>query len=147
MCVGASVAKTDTTDDTTQTVRKFLLSTVTILLGTARPRESERTVTLMVAAESVNKCCLTLEARHMGARDEYVDQGMLNYMDPLGLAKAHLKYDQEPSALEAAHVHASRCKTTLLAESANPRVHKGAWAEENEPNQRYKDNSGRHENK
>ena len=47
--------------------------------------------------------CLSSMARRKGAQYEYVVQGMLNYIDTRGLAKAELKCDQEPSTMWKSH--------------------------------------------
>ena len=56
-------------------------------LGTDRPGDAERRVGdhIMVAAVSVKFSCLSLLERHKGAPDQHVVQGMLNYIDRLGL--------------------------------------------------------------
>ena len=65
-------------------------------------------------------------ARRKGAEDECVIQNMLNDIGRIGLTRTELKIDQEPSKFEIARVLASRCKTTVLTESAAPRGSNGS---------------------
>ena len=66
-----------------------------------RHGDPARKVVTTVATDSVNEPCLSLMARRKGAGDEYVVQGMLNYIDT---AKPELRCDQEPSTMEIARV-------------------------------------------
>ena len=65
-------------------------------------------------------------ARRKGAEDKCVIQNMLNDVDRIGLTKTKLKFNQKPSKLEIARVLASRCKTTVLTESAAQRGSNGS---------------------
>ena len=67
--------------------------------GTDRLGDPKRRVVIMVEADSVQKSCLASMARRKGAQDEYVVQGMLNCVGRVGLVKAELKCDQEPSTM------------------------------------------------
>ena len=74
-------------------------------IGTDRPGDPEMVIT--VVTNYVNNSCLSLMARRKGAQDEYVVHGMLNNVDRLGLVKAEMKCDQEPSTMEIARHLAS----------------------------------------
>ena len=73
----------------------------------------------MVATDSVNKPCVSLMARRKGPQDECV-------VGRLGLVKAELQCDHEPSTVEIARHLASRRKTTVLTESATARGSQGS---------------------
>ena len=52
---------------------------------------------------SIHGSIFAVEARRKGGQDDYVIQSFQNYIDRLGLVKAELKCDQEPSTLDAAN--------------------------------------------
>ena len=49
-----------------------------------------------------------------------------NYIDRLGLVKAELKCDQEPSTLDVANALIKRCQSTALIVTATPKGSKGS---------------------
>ena len=96
-------------------------------LGTdTEPEIPREKVVIMVATGLENNACQSLMAGHAGVRDEYAVQGMLDYIHRFGLVKAELKCDEEPSTMEIARHLGSRCKTTVLTESATPRGSEGS---------------------
>ena len=52
-------------------------------------------------------------------------QSFPNYIDRLGLVKAELKCDQEPSTLDVANALIQRCQSTALIMIATPKGSKG----------------------
>ena len=62
-----------------------------------------------------------LVARRKGGQDDYVTQSFRNYIDRLGLVKAELKCDQEPSTLDVANASIKRCQSTALIVTATPK--------------------------
>ena len=73
-------------------------------------------------------------ARRKGAGDEYVVQVMLNYSDTLGMVKAELKCDLEPSTMEIARAGepmqnngADRERKTTRIEGVLAEVNKQTW--------------------
>ena len=63
-----------------------------------------------VATDYVNNSCLSSMAKRKRAQDEYV----------IGVGKAELKSDQEPSTMEHARHLATRCKTIVLTDRNGP---------------------------
>ena len=53
-------------------------------------------------------------ARRKGGQQDYVMQSFQNYIDRLGLVKAELKCDQEPSTLDVANALVKQCQSTIL---------------------------------
>ena len=53
-------------------------------------------------------------------------QSFKNYIDRLGLVKAELKCDQEPSTLDVANVLIKKCQSTVLTVTANPKGSEGS---------------------
>ena len=53
-------------------------------------------------------------------------QSFQNYIDRLGLVKAELKCDQEPSTLDVANALIKRCQSTALIVTATPKGSKGS---------------------
>ena len=60
-------------------------------------------------------------ARRKGGQDDYVMQSFQNYIDRLGLVRAELKCDQEPSTLDVANTLIKRCQSTILMVTATPK--------------------------
>ena len=60
-----------------------------------------------------------------GGQDDHVMQSFQNYIDRLGLVRAELKCDQEPSTLDVANTSIKRCQQLHKAR-------KGVWGVENE---------------
>ena len=84
----------------------------------------------MVATDSTHGSIFAVVARRKGGQDDRVIQSFQNYIDRLGLGKAEMKCDQEPSALDVANVLIKRCQSTNLVVSATPkRLERelGAW--------------------
>ena len=65
-------------------------------------------------------------ARRKGGQDDYVMQSFQNYIDRLGLVRAELKCDQEPSTLDVANTLIKRCQSTILMVTATPKGSKGS---------------------
>ena len=65
-------------------------------------------------------------ARRKGGQDDYVMQNFQNYIDRLGLVRAELKCDQEPSTLDVANTLIERCQSTILMVTATPKGSKGS---------------------
>ena len=65
-------------------------------------------------------------ARRKGGQNDYVMQSFQNYIDRLGLVKAELKCDQEPSTLDVANALLKRCQSTILTVTATPKGSKGS---------------------
>ncbi len=61
-----------------------------------------------------------------GGHDDYVMQSSPNYIVRLGLVKAELKCDQEPSTLDVANALSKRCQSTVLILTATPKGSKGS---------------------
>ena len=53
-------------------------------------------------------------------------QSFQNYIDLLGLVRAELKCDQEPSTLDVANTLIKRCQSTTLMVTATPKGSKGS---------------------
>ena len=53
-------------------------------------------------------------------------QSFQNYIDRLGLVRAELKCDQEPSTLDVANTLIKRCQSTILMVTATPKGSKGS---------------------
>ena len=66
-------------------------------------------ISMMVAADSVHGSIFAVVARRKGGQDDYVMQIFQNYIDRLGLVKAELKCDQEPSTLVVANALIKWC--------------------------------------
>ena len=61
-------------------------------------------------------------------------QSFPNYIDRLGLVKAELKCDQEPSTLDVANALIKRCQSTALIVTATPKGSKGSLGREEQAN-------------
>ena len=56
-------------------------------------------ISMLVAADSIHGSIFAVVARRKGGQDDYVMQSFQNYIDRLGLVKAELQRDQEPSTM------------------------------------------------
>ena len=55
---------------------------------------------MMVATDSIHGSIFAVVTRRKGGQDDCVMQSFQNYIDRLGLLRAELNYDQEPSTLD-----------------------------------------------
>ena len=86
-------------------------------------------MSMMVATDSIQGWIFAGVARRKGGQDDYVMQSFQNYIDRLGLVKAELKCDQEPSTLDVANALIRRCQSTALIVIATPkRLERDLWA-------------------
>ena len=83
-------------------------------------------ISMMVATDSIHGSILAVVARRKGVQDDYVMQSFQNYIDRLGLVKAEVKCDQEPSTLDVASALIKRCQSTALIVTATPKGSKGS---------------------
>ena len=81
---------------------------------------------MLVAADSVHGSLTSPMVRKKGSSDEYVMQAILNWIAQLGLPKAEIKCDQEPSTVELMNALVGRCKSTQLVPKASPKGSKGS---------------------
>ena len=87
-------------------------------------------ISMMVATDSIHGSIFAVVARRKGGQDDHVMQSFQNYIDRLGLVKAALKCDQEPSTVDVANALIKRCQSTALIVTATPRRLErelGAW--------------------
>ena len=77
-------------------------------------------ISMMVATDSIHVAIFADLARRKGGQDDYVMQSFQNYIDRLGLVKAELKCDQDPSTLGVANALIKRCQSTALIVTATP---------------------------
>ena len=73
---------------------------------------------MMVATDSIHGSIFAVVARRKGGQGDYVMQSFQNYIDRLGLVRAELKCDQEPSTLDVADTLIKRCQSTILMVTA-----------------------------
>ena len=59
--------------------------------------------------------------KEKSGQDDYVMQSFQNYIDRLGLVKAELQCDQEPSTFDVANALIKRCQSTILTLTATPK--------------------------
>ena len=90
------------------------------------PGDPNRRISMMVATDSIHGLMFAVVARRKGGQDDYVMQGFQKYIDLLGLVKAELKCDQEPSTLDVANALIKRCHSTSLIVTATPKGSKGS---------------------
>ena len=81
---------------------------------------------MMVATDSIHVSIFAVVARRKGGQDDHVMQSFQNYIDRLGLVRAELKCDQEPSTLDVANPLIKRCQSTILMVTAAPKGSKGS---------------------
>ena len=70
-------------------------------------------MSMMVATDSIHGSILAFVGKRKGGQDDYVMQSFRNYIDRLGLVKAELECDQEPSTLDVA---------SALSSGVNPQL-------------------------
>ena len=80
-------------------------------------------ISMMVATDAIHWSIFDVVARRKGGQGDYVS--FQNYIDRLGLVRAGLKGDQEPSALDVANTLIKRCQSTNLM-TATPKGSKGS---------------------
>ena len=83
-------------------------------------------ISMMVARDSFHGSIFAVVAMRKGCQDDYVMQSFHNYIDRLGLVKAELKCDQEPSTLYVANALIKRCQSTALIVTATPKGSRGS---------------------
>ena len=83
-------------------------------------------ITMMVATDSIHGSVFAAVARRKGGQDDYEMQSFQDYIDRLGLGKAELKCDQEPSTLDVANALIRRFQSTALIVTATPKGSKGS---------------------
>ena len=83
-------------------------------------------ISMMVATDSIHGTIFAVLSRRKGGQDDYVMQSFQNYIDRLGLVKAELKCDQDPSTLDVANALIRRCQSTALIVTATPQGSKGS---------------------
>ena len=83
-------------------------------------------MTILAAVDDTFGAFFSVLARTKGSRDVYVIQSFINHIDRLGLVRAELKCDQEPSTLDVARVVAARCSSTSLVVISTPKGSKGS---------------------
>ena len=89
---------------------------------------------MMVATVSIHGSISAVVARRKGGQDDYVMQSFKNYIDRLGLVRAELKCDQEPSTLDVANTLIKRCQSTILMVTATPKGSKGSLGRDERAN-------------
>ena len=82
-------------------------------------------ISMMVATDSFDRFLLLWQGEK-GGQDDYVMQSFQNYIDRLGLVRAELECDQEPSILDVASALIERCQSTILMATATPKGSKGS---------------------
>ena len=83
-------------------------------------------ILMMVTSDSIHGSICAVVARREGGQNDDVMQCFQNYIDRLGLAKADLTCDQEPSTLDVANALIKRCQSTALILTASQKARKGA---------------------
>ena len=81
---------------------------------------------MKVATGSIHGSIFAVVARRKGGQDDDVMQSFQSYIDKLGLVKAELKCDEEPSTLDVANAWVKRCQSTSLIVTATPKGSKGS---------------------
>ena len=94
--------------------------------ATDTPGDPNRKNSMMVATDSIHGSIFAVVARRKGGQDDYVMQSFQNYIDRLGLVRADLNCDQEPSTLDVANSLIKRCQSTILMVTATPKGSKGS---------------------
>ena len=89
--------------------------------ATDTPGDPNRRISMMDATDSIHGSMFAVVARRNGGQDDYVMQSVQNYSDRLGLVKAELTCDQEPSTLDVANALIKRCQSTALIVTATPK--------------------------
>ena len=88
--------------------------------------DPNRKISMMVATDSIHGSIFAVVARRKGGQDDHVMQSFQNYIDRVGLVRAELKFDQEPSTLDVANTLIKRCQSTILMVTAAPKGSKGS---------------------
>ena len=83
-------------------------------------------ISMMVATGSIHGSIFAVVAMRKGGQDDCVMHSFQKKFDRLGLVKAELKCDQEPSTLDVAHALIKRCQSTALIVTATPKGSKGS---------------------
>ena len=96
------------------------------------PGDPNRKISMTVATDSIHGLIFAVLARRKGGQDDFVMHSSQNYIDRLGLVRAELKCDQEPSTLDVSNTLIKRCQSTILMVTATPKARKGVWGVENE---------------
>ena len=94
--------------------------------ATDTPGDPNRNISMLVATDSIHGSIFAVVARRKGGQDDCVMQSFQNYIDRLGLVKAELKCDLEPSTLDVANVLINKCQSTVLTVTATPKGSKGS---------------------
>ena len=83
-----------------------------------------RKISMMIATGSKHGSIVV--ARRKGAQDDNVILSFQNFFDMLGLVKAQLKCDLEPSTLDVANALIRHCQSTNLVVTATPKGSNGS---------------------
>ena len=83
-------------------------------------------ISTMVATDSIHGSIFAAVARGKGGQEDHVMQSFQNFIDRLGLVKAELKCDLEPSTLDVANTLVKRCQSTILMVTATRKGSKGS---------------------
>ena len=86
--------------------------------ATDTPGDPNRKISMMVATGG---SIFAVVAGTKGGQGHYVMQSFQNYIDRLGLVRAELKCDLEPSTLDVANTWIKRCQSTILMVIAIPK--------------------------
>ena len=87
--------------------------------------DPNKKTSMLMATDSIHGSNFAVVARRKGGQDDYVMQSFQNYIDRLGLVKAELKCDQEPSTLNVANSLIKRCQSTSMI-ATTPKGSKGS---------------------
>ena len=80
--------------------------------ATDAPGDPNRRISMMVATDSIHGSVFAVVARRKSGQDDYVMQSFRIHVNRLGLVKAELQCDQEPSTLDVANASIRRCQST-----------------------------------
>ena len=94
--------------------------------ATDTPGDPNKKISITVATDTIHGSIVAVGARRKGGQDDFVMQSFQNYIDRLGLVKAELKCDQEPSTLNVANALVKRCQSTSLIVLATPKGSRGS---------------------
>ena len=117
-------ALTENTPNSWEMRNTFLLIEFDYAFATGTP--SGPKISMMVATDSIHGSIFAVVARRKGGQDDYVMLSLHNYIVRLGLVRAGLKCDQEPSTLDVANTLIKRCQSTILMATATPKGSKGS---------------------
>ena len=99
--------------------------------ATDKPGDPNGKISMMVATDSTHGSIFAVVALRKGGQDDYVMQIFRNNIARLGLVRAELKCDQEPSTLDVANSLIKRCQSTNLMATAITKGSKGSLSVEN----------------